>query len=244
MSLRRQIPGPIKQWPANFPGTKFWFSPRRGITLASGKVSDWADVKLGYTGSQSTASQRPTPGTNINGNPSVDFSGAAFNVLVNSASNPVTPGDPVYVLAVLKATSTGGSVFSFKINTTGGRQWILQANDIGGTMFYFTDGVSNSVIDAVGVPTLTTAFILEWELTLGGVPNIRYNGVARTLASTLNAASPSGTTGTLIGGRGTAGTLQPWDGSIGDIYCASPIPSAAEMQAKLNYFARINGITL
>jgi len=233
--------------PFDVPEHKLWFTAGDGVTNASGAASAIADVRsrgTRYTASQGTASARPTIAASLNSRATLDFAKANTQALVNTTDNPVTSGASRYVLVVAKgADTTGGALFCFRTGTTGGRVWALMAFDAGDTNFYyFTDGVSNNVVDAAGAagkPLLTTPFIIEYELTLGAAPVVRFNGVSRTVSGTVNATADTGVTGFKIGAREAATAF--WNGSIRDVFCASPIPSLADRSRLLNFFSASNG---
>jgi hypothetical protein len=238
-----------RRWaPYLVPQSKFWFSPRHAITNVSGKASAWGqrwDPLGAFTAFQSDANARPTIATGINGRESLAFASANSQDLLNTTDDLVTAGDPRYVLLVAKsATVGGGTLFAFRINQTGGRQWVLQVLDFGVGLVYFADSISNSVLDGdyATKPDFTQPFIIEYELTAGSAPVIRVNGATRPVSGTLHSDPEAGTTGFRIASR-DAGS-QTWNGDLADIYCASPIPSAADKAKLLAHFALINGLPL
>jgi hypothetical protein len=240
------VPGAKRRaWmPYDVPEYKFWFTPRDGTTDAGGgAVSAWADVRARgtrYATSQATGSARPALATGINSRASLSFLKANSKELTNTTNDPVASGATRYVLAVVQSLdSVGGTVFQFRLNSTGGRVWCLQLASPDPNFYYFTDAVSNNIIDTGAAPTITVPTIAEWELTLGASLVVRLNGVTRTTSGSVNATADTGTTGFHIGGRAPAS--QFWNGHIADIFCASPIPSLADRARLRNYFSVANG---
>jgi hypothetical protein len=224
--------------------TQFWFTGSYGVTDASGAASAWKTRTDNFTGTQGTGANRPTITTNINGRNTLTFTAASSQELTNTTTNLVFTNASRYVIIVARSASAiGGSMLTFRYSTAGSaRVWCLQA-PVSGNLVYITDGVSNSITETVSAPDLTSPFILEYEITLGGTPVIRFNGVARTVAGVINSAGEAGATGFHIGGR-EAGPGQFFDGDIADIYCASPIPSTTDKDTLRSFFANLNGITL
>jgi hypothetical protein len=223
--------------PYDVPETVAWFSPRHNVTNASGAASAWASLSPSstYTAAQATAGKRPTIATGINSRASLDFSTLASTELNNTTDNILAGGTARYVLAVVRSNNAGGTVFSFQKGT-----WLLYAWNLSGTQYYFFDGSAAFGEASGGAPTLLGAtFMLEWELTVGATPVVRFNGVARTLAGTI-AAAPAGTTGFSVG---SANGAQFWDGPIADVYVASPIPSTTNKAKLRTYFSIVNGMT-
>jgi hypothetical protein len=166
--------------------TVAWWSPRAGITNVSGAASEWGTQSPAgtFVGAQASAPARPTIATGINGNPSLAFASASSQVLSNTTVNLLTGSPATYVLVVAISTlADGGSLFTFRSSTTGGRVWVCQAATSGANRNYVTDGVSNSTSAVVaGEPSITAPFLIEYELTAGALPVIRINGVARTVS--------------------------------------------------------------
>lgn len=225
--------------PWSVPGTAFMFFPHVGVVPVSGAASSWATTRGGlYVTSQATPSKRPTLASGINGRPTIALAGASSQELTNTTQNIFTAGAPRYILAVAKAgNAVGGSIISFRLDTTGGRYWSCMAQVIGGQMFWFTDGVAINGNEAGAGPDMTQASIIEWELTVGSQAVVRVNGVARTVLGGLIVAE-AGTTGFRIGSRAGSGF---YTGDLPYIYGASPIPSAANKALLRSYYSRIAG---
>jgi hypothetical protein len=224
--------------------TQFWFTAGHGVTDVSGAASAWSTRTGNFSCTQGTGAARPTITTNINGRNTLTFTAASNQELTNTTTNLVFTNAQRYVLIVARsAAGTGGTLMTFRFNTTGSnRVWCLQA-PIASNLNYMTDGVSNSVAETVAAPSLTSPFIIEYEIILGGTPVIRFNGAARTVSGTIHSAGEAGATGFHIGGR-EAGSGQFFDGDIADIYCASGIPSTDDKSTLRSFFANLNGITL
>lgn len=234
--------------PFDVPEFKLWLTPSAGATDAgAGACSAWSDIRARttrYATSQGTGAKRPTIGANINGRASLAFASANSQELTNTTDNPVTAGAARYVLIVAKlagsGSGSGGAFFTFRLNNTGGRVWTLQAVNVGdGNIYFFTDAVSNNVQEAGAGPTLTTPFIIEYELTAGQAPVVRVNNIARTLVGTISATAEAGTTGFRVGSANNG--TSPFNGNIADIFIASPIPSVANRALLRGYFSTING---
>ena len=242
------VPGQRRRaWlPIDVPGYSFWFSAKAGVTdSGSGTASALADVRARgtrYTTSQATSGKRPTIATGINSRASLTFASASSQELTNTTDNPIASGVTRYVLIVAKAATDsvggGGTLFAFRLNTTGGRQWSCQCIRGGdNNTYYFTDAVSNNVVEpTAGAPSIASPFIIEYELTLGATPVVRINGTARTLSGSINATGELGTTGFKIGSGGGF-----WNGEIGDVFCATGIPSSADKSRLRNFFSVTNG---
>lgn len=233
--------------PTDVAQTVAWFSPRSKFTNTSGKASDWTDQGGTFTATQATAGNRPAVANGINGFPSFTYTGASSQELTNTTQNPVSSGTARYVLAVAKSAGsgvgTGGTLFCFRLNTTGGRKYALSVAALGdANTYYFTDAVSNNVVEATaGAPTFTSPYMIEWELAAGQAMVVRVNNVARTLSGgSLNATGELGTTGFHIGSQGS----QFYDGDIADIYIASVVPSAGDKDRIRQFIARQNGLTI
>lgn len=248
---KRPALGKRRVWmPFDVPEHKVWLTAGAGTTDAGGGAcSAWADVRsrgTRYASSQSTGSKRPTIAVSINSRATLDFAKVSVQELVNTTDDPIASGATRYVLAVVKKTATGnatgGTIFTFRINTTGGRVWALMYTKQGdGNTYYFTDAVSNNVIESVAAsaPDVSTPILIEWELTLGATPVIRIQNVQRTLTGNLNATAELGTTGFRVGAGASSAT--PFDGSIADVFVAAPIPSDPDKSRLVNFFSASNG---
>lgn len=225
--------------------TVAWWTARAGVTGSPASAWTTQSPAGSFTGSQATEAKRPSIGTSINGRPSLDFAGASAQVLANTTVDIVSAGATRYVLAVVKASdAVGGTILNFRLNSTGGRFWSIMWQVIGSDTFFFTDGVAVSNIVSGAQTVDTAAHIIEWELTTGAPVVARVDGVAQTIAGG-NIVAEAGTTGFRIGSRaGASAETGHWNGSIGDIYIASSIPSAANKSALRTYFAAENGVTL
>lgn len=240
--VARQVAGNGAFRPYDVPETAAWFTARAGVTDVSGAASAWtSQYPAGtFTSSQASASARPTIAAGVNGEPSLLFDATASQELKNTTTNILSSGATRYVLGVGKmANTTGGSFFMFKVGGSCCDCYIFHS---GANTQYYGDRVSLSATEAfAGSPDFTAPFLIEWELTVGALPVVRVNGVARTLTGS-NVVSDTGTTGFEIGGNGFGGQYFP--GHIADIYIASGIPSAADLAKLRAYFAAVNRITL
>lgn len=239
-------PGHWSQWnrhrsfrPYDVPETAFWFSPRHRVSLASGDVSSWVTEDEVFTAAQ-VSGQRPAfDATGVNGKEAITFTAANSDNLRSTTQNLLADGAARYVLAVGQLSSAGGGcLLRFKVGSPSCLLYIFKPD---GNCYYYGDGSVEAHELNAGSPDFTVPFLIEWELTVGALPVVRVNGVARTIVGS-NVTTDSGTTGFTIGGADVAGQYYP--GSIADIYCASGIPSASD-KAKLRTFFRLaNRISL
>lgn len=93
--------------PTDLTGLLIWLRADTGVTLTSGRVSTWADQSgNGNDFVQSTAGNRPIPGTAINGQATVTFDRARPDYVSKGSFSAPSAGE---VLIVLKNAGPNGS---------------------------------------------------------------------------------------------------------------------------------------
>lgn len=202
--------------PLQLPGLLLWLRADQGITSASNKVSQWADLSgNGNHASQGVGASQPTWVPNaINGRPALDFSGANTFMDTSAATIIPTGGTPYSVLVVAKNGS--GALFTLRRSTN------YSASKFKGTttLVYGDGGVGSASVADTSAETQSAvnAFKSCHRYTGSGqTPQVYLNEVARPVTGTQT--TESGSSGYVLGADATAGDA--WLGLIAEIIVTS-----------------------
>jgi hypothetical protein len=165
-------------------GLSLWLNADVGVTLISGKVSQWNDQSGNNNHvTQSDASLRPTvSASSVNAKAGITFDTLLSLITTNDI---IANGQPRTLVAVVKpafsVASSGiitGSVASFR---TAGRQMVFTFEDATGSgidCLIYSDAIGN--VDETTNSIQATAGVgveLEWEMVVGSPPLFRNNAV-------------------------------------------------------------------
>lgn len=149
-----------------------------GVTLTSGKVSQWNDQSgNGNHVTQANAALRPTvTAAAIGGKDAITFGGSTVLFTANAV---VAHGQPRTAVAVVRPAGTGGTICSFR---TAGVASLVMLWNLSGNTWVYTDVVANAAGmdgDHVGLSPVA----VECELTVGIAPVYRINAVEQTIVT-------------------------------------------------------------
>lgn len=225
--------------PLLIPDLAAWYRADRGVTLASGVVSAWADQSgSGKTLSQGTAGARPTPVASnaaFNGQPTLSFDGgdslvaavaSDWNFLHNGLGCTlilVAKGDAANTVYAFCGTQTTVASRGMQLRTTGGGNLVWD--------------VGNGSVDILGLTVLVDLDDALFKTTLrytegraGNEYAYRINGGADTTGISGAAPSASDATGPLtVGARSGAGLTLT--GDIAEVIAYSRYITDAEANA-------------
>lgn len=204
--------------PKAVPGTlALWLRADLGVTLSSTKVTTWVDQSANaFSFVQAVDGNRPVytaANTNLNSQPSLEWSATNHTVLVSASSRPIATSGIRTIFAVVRPTDvTGGVVIDFDTGNQGfAWLWQFSANT-----FVFTDGVAVSSTLASDPTFINTARVNTYIHKGTGVLSVfRTNKTAVTTVNTVPAEIAG--SGVAIGARGNAGITVPFTGSIAEV---------------------------
>lgn len=222
--------------PRNLPGNTLWLRGDLGVTVVSGThVSLWKDQSgHGFDVSQAVDGSRLTTGGTIgsNGRAALQANGSQF---LENTSNLLAAGAARTVLAVIRASGTGGSVITLRRGNT----YSSSAYYFPGADFVSNDGVNGAQnCTLAATPMNTSDAYCAWEFSgSGNAPTFEMNGVARAVASGVQ-GTETGTAGFSVGGTTT--TL-PFSGVIGEVIVCAGVLGAADLSLWRSYVTSFFG---
>lgn len=225
--------------PRSISGLKLDLNAAIGITLASTKVSTWADQSgNGNDVTQATDANRPTfNATGFNGKACVTFGALTTTALVNTTANLVASGTARDVFIVAAPTSIAAVQGALAFRLGGNTFECLAAGSLAGVTYYFSDGVNAYNVQQPEYKSGVTKF--EWNAAAFG-PAVPVNYLADKVqygdvGSNFFSRSDTGTTGFIIGNR--ANLLQPFIGDIARVLVYDSVLSAGNRAAVMTYLA-------
>lgn len=226
-----------RSWiPRDDPGCFFWLRSDLGVTVATGKVSAWANQgSAGGSFTQPTASKQPTYSASGSW-PTITWSNANQTALLSSNISKAA-SDYLWFFAVNPTLTTATSGL-WLLDILTGRLILTQENVAGGGVAFFNGSAYQGVVSAT-----TGKQILAFELISGGTTNAKIDRNNTSISSGLNYSTQRAVGGSIGLGTSAAGSAAWFDGDIMEVVGTSSTDSATRNRIS-KYLGARYGITV
>jgi hypothetical protein len=221
-------------------GLVLWLDASRGVVGT--RVSEWQDQSGGKRHvRQGAGPQQPLLVSDaIAGLPAVRYNGTGSS-LANTKSDLLPSGQARTILVVGKADGGGGTLLSFRRQTTGGKPiFVAQQVAFQGNYYVYTDGVNgagNSMLPVQTAEKIREPFLsVHLSAGAGQKLGVRLNGEEQKVNQPGAVSKEDGTPGFVIGNREDVGGFG-WGGDLAEVLVYDRVLGPRELEQAERYLA-------